>query len=144
MAEQKAELKVVRARQRCEPGRARLEDTLDDVLEADVDFDHRRWDLMDGNFIREKPPPKPKDTHKQSTLPECLTSARSAKAVRHASPAINAQKLDDGKLFPHPCPQLTASVRASSCSLHSRRTSSPQSLPLFFASAVIALVLSSA
>jgi hypothetical protein len=75
MAEQKAELKAVRARPRREPGRARLEDTLDDVLEADVDFDPRHWHLTDTNFIREKPPPKPKDTHKQSTLPECLTSA---------------------------------------------------------------------
>jgi hypothetical protein len=32
-----------------------------------------------------KSAPKPKDTQKQSTLPKCLTSARSAKAVRHAS-----------------------------------------------------------
>jgi hypothetical protein len=95
MAEQKAELKAVRARRRREPGKARLEDTLDDVLEADVNFDPRRWDLMDGNFIREKTPPKPKDTHKQSTLQECLTSTRSAKTVRHASAAINAEKQDD-------------------------------------------------
>jgi hypothetical protein len=92
MAEQKAELKAVRARQRRKSGRVCLEDTLDDVLEADVNFDPRRWDLMDGKFIREKTPPKTKDTHKQSTLPECMSPARSAKAVRHASPAINAQK----------------------------------------------------
>jgi hypothetical protein len=96
MAEQKAELKAVRARQRRELGRASLEDTLDDVLEADVNFDLRHWNLMDdGNIIWEKPPPQPNDAHKQSTLPGCLTFARSSKAVRHASPATNAQKQDD-------------------------------------------------
>jgi hypothetical protein len=45
---------------------------------------------MDGNFIHKKQPPKPKDTHKQSTLQECLSSAQSAKTVRPPSAAISA------------------------------------------------------
>jgi hypothetical protein len=61
--------------------------------ESEAASDARHFVSIDtGNIIREKPPPKPKDTLKQSTLQECLTSTRSAKTVRHASPAINAQK----------------------------------------------------
>jgi hypothetical protein len=103
MARNKAELKAVRARQRREPKVALRspEDIETERREREAAFDARHWTFMDGNFIHKEQPPKPKDTHKQSTLPECMSSAQSAKSVRHASPAMKAQKQDDGKLSNH-------------------------------------------
>jgi hypothetical protein len=83
MARNKAELKAVRARQKREPKaplRSRVIET--ERREWEAAFDARHWNFMDGNFIHKKQPPKPKDTHKQSTLQECLSSSRSAKPVR--------------------------------------------------------------
>jgi hypothetical protein len=154
MARNKAELKAVRARQMREPKVALRspEDIETERREREAAFDARHWNFMDGNFIHKEQPPKPKDTHKQSTLPECMSSAQSAKSVRHASPAMKAHKQDDEKLpiistgeLPHLCPQLTPSLRASSCCFkHSRMVSSPSSLYLLSESAIIAWSLCSA
>jgi hypothetical protein len=92
MARNKAELKAVRARQRRKP-KASLrssEDIETERREWEAAFDARHWNFMDGNFIHKKQPPKPKDTHKQSTLQECMSSAQSAKTVRPPSAAISA------------------------------------------------------
>jgi hypothetical protein len=77
MARNKAELQAVQARQRREPKVAlRSEEEMEaERRESEAAFDARHWNFMDGNFIHKKQPPKPKDTHKQSMLPECMSSA---------------------------------------------------------------------
>jgi hypothetical protein len=95
MAQNKGELQAVRARQRREPKvPLRSEEEIEtERREREAEHDARHFVSMDtGNIFRKNPPPKPKDTHKQSTLQECLSSARSSKAARPPSAAISAQK----------------------------------------------------
>jgi hypothetical protein len=85
MARNKAELQAVRARQRREPKvPLRSDEEIEtERRERQAEHDARHWIPMEfGSIFRKSPPPKPRDTHKQSTLQECLSSARSAKAVR--------------------------------------------------------------
>lgn len=91
MARIKAELQPVRARQRCGPEalrvRAMMEYTKSDPHEAEAVSNARAdWHFGHTDDVPcERPPPKPKDTRKQSILPDCMSLERSSKAVRHAS-----------------------------------------------------------